>query len=134
VASVTVGTEKQVTPIEAGTTAYDVVGDKARQVVVARVNGELVDLSHVLQDGDQVDAVLITEPEGLSVLRHSTAHIIAQAAQALFPEAKLGIGPPIKDGFFYDFGTETTFSPDDLAAIEKKQLKSLTQDRNSRGE
>ena len=122
-ASVTVGTDKQVTPIEAGATAYDVVGDKARQVVVARVNGELVDLSHVLQDGDQVDPVLITEPEGLSVLRHSTAHVIAQAAQALFPEAKLGIGPPIKDGFFYDFGTETSFSPDDLAAIEKKAIE-----------
>ena len=122
-ASVTVGTDKLVTAIESGATAYDVVGDKARQVVVARVNGELVDLSHVLSDGDQVEPVLISEPEGLAVLRHSTAHVIAQATQELFPEAKLGIGPPIKDGFFYDFGVETPFSPDDLAAIEKKALE-----------
>jgi threonyl-tRNA synthetase len=123
VASVTVGSDKQVIAIEAGATAYDVVGDKARQVVVARVNGELVDLSYVLQEGDQVEPVLITDPEGLSVLRHSVAHVVAQATQALFPEAKLGIGPPIKDGFFYDFGTETPFSPEDLTAIEKKAIE-----------
>lgn len=122
-ASVTVGIDKIVTPIELGATAYDVVGDKARQVVVARVNGDLVDLSYILADGDHIDAVLISEPEGLAVLRHSTAHVIAQATQSLFPEAKLGIGPPIKDGFFYDFGVDTPFSPDDLAAIEKKAIE-----------
>ncbi|MCX6405036.1 MAG: TGS domain-containing protein, partial [Actinobacteria bacterium] len=82
-ASVTVGSDKQLTSIDAGATAYDVVGDKARQVVVARINGELVDLSYVLQDGDHVEPVLITEPEGLSVLRHSAAHVVAQATQAL---------------------------------------------------
>ena len=122
-ASVTVGPDKQVTSIDEGATAYDVVGDKARQVVVARVNGELVDLSYILQDGDLIEPVLITEPEGLSVLRHSAAHVIAQATQALFPQAKLGIGPPIKDGFFYDFAIDTPFSPDDLAAIEKKTVE-----------
>lgn len=122
-ASVTVGPDKQVTSIDEGATAYDVVGDKARQVVVARVNGELVDLSYILQDGDLIEPVLITDPEGLSVLRHSAAHVIAQATQELFPKAKLGIGPPIKDGFFYDFGIDTPFSPDDLAAIEKKAVE-----------
>ena len=119
---VLVGTEKVPTEIETGANAYDVVGDKARQVVVARVNGEIVDLSHVLADQDHVEPVLITEPEGLSVLRHSVAHVVAQATQALFPNTKLGIGPPIKDGFFYDFGTETPFTPEDLNAIEKKTI------------
>jgi threonyl-tRNA synthetase len=80
----------------------------------------LVDLSHPLQDGDVVLPVLISEPEGLSVLRHSVAHIVAQATQNLFSDVKLGIGPPIKDGFFYDFGTTRSFTPDDLAAIEKE--------------
>jgi threonyl-tRNA synthetase len=122
-ASVTLGTQKLTTPIEPGATAYDLVGDKARQVVVARVNGELVDLSYLVKDGDHIEAVLITEPEGLQVLRHSAAHVVAQATQQLFPDAKLGIGPPIKDGFFYDFGVETPFSPEDLAAIEKKTIE-----------
>jgi threonyl-tRNA synthetase len=90
---------------------------------VARVNGELVDLSYLVKDGDHIEAVLITEPEGLQVLRHSAAHVVAQATQQLFPDAKLGIGPPIKDGFFYDFGVETPFSPEDLAAIEKKTIE-----------
>ena len=120
--SVVVGDQKVATEIESGATAFDVVGDKARQVVVAKVNGVLVDLSHPLNDGDLVTPVLITEPEGLSVLRHSVAHIVAQATQNIFSDVKLGIGPPIKDGFFYDFGTERSFTPEDLAAIEKETI------------
>lgn len=118
--SVLVGDNKVATEIESGATAFDVVGDKARQVVVAKVNGTLVDLSHVLEHGDEVIPVLITDPEGLSVLRHSVAHIVAQATQNLFSDVKLGIGPPIKDGFFYDFGTDRSFTPEDLEAIEKE--------------
>ena len=117
---VLVGSDHVSTEIESGACAYDVVGDKARQVVVARVNGEVVDLSHQLNDGDVVEPILIDEPVGLSVLRHSVAHIVAQATQAVFDDVKLGIGPPIKDGFFYDFGTTRTFTPDDLVTIEKK--------------
>ncbi len=120
---VLVGPNRESTPIEPGATAYDVVGDKGRQVVVARVNGEVVDLSHVLADGDKVEPILISDPEGLSVLRHSVAHIVAQATQAIFEDVKLGIGPPIKDGFFYDFGTDRNFTPEDLAAIEKKVVE-----------
>ena len=120
--SVLVGDNKVATEIEVGATAFDVVGDKARKIVVAKVNGTLVDLSHVLKDGDEVIPVAITEPEGLSVLRHSVAHIVAQATQNLFSDVKLGIGPPIKDGFFYDFGTTRSFTPEDLAAIEKETL------------
>jgi threonyl-tRNA synthetase len=120
VPAVLVGDQRVSTEIQVGATAFDVVGDKARLVVVAKVNGVLVDLSHPLQDGDVVLPVLISEPEGLSVLRHSVAHIVAQATQNLFSDVKLGIGPPIKDGFFYDFGTTRSFTPDDLAAIEKE--------------
>ena len=120
--SVLVGENKISTEIAAGATAFDVVGDKARQVVVAKVNDVLVDLSHPLNDGDHVISVLINQPEGLSVLRHSVAHIVAQATQNLFSDVKLGIGPPIKDGFFYDFGTDRSFTPEDLAAIEKETV------------
>ncbi len=120
VSVVYVGPDRTQVEVETGTTAFDVVGDKARKVVVARVNGSIVDLSHVLSDGDEVHPILISDPEGLSVLRHSVAHIVAQATQSLFSDVNLGIGPPIKDGFFYDFGTQRTFTPEDLLAIEKR--------------
>ena len=120
VSVVYVGPDRTEIQIESGATAFDVVGDKARKVVVATVNGDLVDLSHELVDGDVVLPVLISDPAGLSVLRHSVAHIVAQATQSLFSDVNLGIGPPIKDGFFYDFGTQRTFTPEDLLAIEKR--------------
>jgi len=120
VLNVLVGPDRISTAIDAGACAYDAVGDKARQVVVARVNGEVVDLSHELAEGDNVEPILISDAIGLSVLRHSVAHIVAQATQAVFTDVKLGIGPPTKDGFFYDFGTTRTFTPEDLVAIEKK--------------
>ena len=122
-ATVLVGLEREPVTVVEGATAFDVVGDKARKVVVAKVNGELVDLSHVIADGDVVEPVLISEDEGLAVLRHSVAHVIAQATQSIFPQAKLGIGPPIKDGFFYDFGIDTAFTPEDLQAIENRAVE-----------
>ena len=118
--NVLVGPDRISTALAAGSCAFDAVGDKARQVVVARVNGEVVDLSHELTEGDHVESILISDPIGLSVLRHSVAHLVAQATQVVFPDVKLGIGPPTKDGFFYDFGTTRTFTPEDLVAIEKK--------------
>jgi threonyl-tRNA synthetase len=102
-----------------GTTAGELfAGD--REVVVARRGSDLVDLATVLADGDEVEPVRIDSPEGRSVLRHSTAHVLAQAVQDLFPQARLGIGPPIENGFYYDFDVTTPFTPDDLAAIEKR--------------
>jgi threonyl-tRNA synthetase len=71
-------------------------------------------------DGDEVEPVDITSPDGLNILRHSTAHVMAQAVQDLHPQARLGIGPPIKDGFYYDFDVDEPFTPDDLKAIEKR--------------
>jgi threonyl-tRNA synthetase len=110
------GSERQVA---AGTTAAEVFeGD--RQVVAARVGGELRDLAHVLSDGDAVQPVAIDSADGRSILRHSTAHVMAQAVQALHPDARLGIGPPIENGFYYDFDVEVPFTPDDLAALDKR--------------
>ncbi|MBV5267470.1 MAG: family 1 glycosylhydrolase, partial [Burkholderiaceae bacterium] len=99
---------------------YLVITENGSSYDDVKVNGEVVDLSHELSDGDHVEPILISEPTGLSVLRHSVAHIVAQATQAVFTDVKLGIGPPTKDGFFYDFGTARTFTPEDLLTIEKK--------------
>ncbi|HZI97349.1 MAG TPA: threonine--tRNA ligase [Actinomycetales bacterium] len=88
-------------------------------VVVARVNGELRDLAHALSDGDAVEGVTIESPAGLDVLRHSTAHVLAQAVQELFGDARLGIGPPIKDGFYYDFDVAEPFTPEDTKRLDK---------------
>ncbi|NAZ77917.1 threonine--tRNA ligase [Kineococcus sp. T13] len=104
--------------VAAGTTAAELFADD-RDVVVARVNGVLRDLSHPLADGDEVEGVPISSEEGLAVLRHSAAHVVAQAVQQHFPEAKLGIGPPVRDGFYYDFDVERPFTPEDLKTLEK---------------
>ena len=90
-----------------------------RSIVAMRVNGELRDLAHVVQDGDIIESVAISSADGLNILRHSAAHVLAQAVQSINPEAKLGIGPPIKDGFYYDFDVEDPFTPEDLKALEK---------------
>jgi threonyl-tRNA synthetase len=104
--------------VTTSTTAADLFADD-RSVVVARINGELRDLAHVLSPGDVVEPVTIDSPEGLAVLRHSTAHVLAQAVQEINPKARLGIGPPIRDGFYYDFDVETPFTPEDLKSLEK---------------
>ena len=94
-----------------------------KSIVVARVNGELRDLWSELKDGDVVDGVAISSPDGLSVLRHSTAHVLAQAVQQTFAQTRLGIGPPIRDGFYYDFEPERPFTPEDLEKIETAMRK-----------
>ncbi|MHC6629189.1 threonine--tRNA ligase [Streptomyces globosus] len=105
--------------VATGTTAADLFADD-RTVIAARVAGELKDLSYAVQDGETVEPVEISSPDGLDILRHSTAHVMAQAVQELFPEAKLGIGPPVRDGFYYDFDVARPFTPEDLKAIEKR--------------
>ncbi|MFF4379675.1 threonine--tRNA ligase [Kitasatospora sp. NPDC001547] len=105
--------------VTTGTTAAELFADD-RSIIAARVGGQLKDLAYAVQDGDEVEPVEIGSKDGLDILRHSTAHVMAQAVQQLFPEAKLGIGPPVKDGFYYDFDVEKPFHPDDLKAIEKK--------------
>ncbi|WP_037570877.1 threonine--tRNA ligase [Phaeacidiphilus oryzae] len=107
--------------VTTGTTAADLFPEKS--VVAARVGGELKDLAYQPKDGDVVEPVEITSQDGLNILRHSTAHVMAQAVQEIFPEAKLGIGPPIKDGFYYDFDVAEPFTPEDLKAVEKKMTE-----------
>jgi threonyl-tRNA synthetase len=107
--------------VASGTTAADLFADD-RSIVVARVNDELRDLAQVLDAGDVVEPVTIDSDEGLAVLRHSCAHVLAQAVQDTFDDAKLGIGPPIKDGFYYDFDVETPFTPEDLKRLEKRMI------------
>ncbi|TIC85523.1 threonine--tRNA ligase [Nocardioides sp. GY 10127] len=117
--------ERQVTT---GTKAWELFKEDA-DVVAARVNGELKDLAYVLVEGDEVEGVLIGSKDGLDILRHSTAHVMAQAVQQLFPEAKLGIGPPVNDGFYYDFDVETPFVPDDLVKIESAMRKIIKENQ-----
>ena len=117
-ASISVVVAGAVRSVAEQTTAAELFGAE-RDVVVARVNGELRDLAHPLADGDTVEPVRIDEPDGLMVLRHSCAHVLAQAVQQVNPDAKLGIGPPIRDGFYYDFKVDTPFTPEDLKNLEK---------------
>ncbi|MFT4052336.1 MAG: threonine--tRNA ligase [Microbacterium sp.] len=91
-----------------------------RSVIALRVNGELKDLASVVTATDAVEPVTVSSADGLSILRHSTAHVLAQAVQRIRPQANLGIGPPITDGFYYDFGVDEPFTPDDLKAIKKE--------------
>ncbi|MET4222939.1 threonyl-tRNA synthetase [Oerskovia enterophila] len=106
------------TTVETGTTGADLFSGR-REVVVLRVNGELKDLDTPVAEGDEVEGVTIDSPDGLDVLRHSAAHVLAQAVQQVNPDAKLGIGPPVRDGFYYDFDVETPFTPEDLKALDK---------------
>jgi threonyl-tRNA synthetase len=94
-----------------------------KDVVVCRINGALKDLWTEIKEGDVIESVLINSPDGLFVLRHSTAHVMAQAVQEVYADTKLGIGPPIKDGFYYDFDPKTPFNPDDLIKIESAMRK-----------
>jgi threonyl-tRNA synthetase len=112
------------------TTGLELFTDKA--VVALRVAGELRDLTSQVHAGDVVEPVLIDSPDGLSILRHSAAHVMAQAVQAINPEAKLGIGPPVTDGFYYDFDVAEPFTPDDLKAIEKGMERIIRQGQRFR--
>jgi threonyl-tRNA synthetase len=113
------GEEKQATT---GTTGTELFAER-RDVVVMRVDGALKDLDQELPHGASVEGVTLEDPAGLEVLRHSAAHVMAQAVQQLRPGAKLGIGPYITDGFYFDFDVEEPFTPDELKQLEKMMLK-----------
>ena len=113
--------------VTAGTKAWELFADD-QSVIAARVgpaNKEqaLKDLAYELAEGDQIEAVAIESPDGRDILRHSTAHVMAQAVQELYPDARLGIGPPITDGFYYDFDVAEPFVPADLEKIETRMRK-----------
>ncbi|MEY5145810.1 MAG: hypothetical protein RL224_124 [Actinomycetota bacterium] len=104
--------------VSEGATGFDLFED--RNIIALKVNGELKDLAHKLNPSDEVEGVELGSEEGLSILRHSTAHLLAQAVQELFPQTRLGIGPPIEDGFYYDFDPQNPFTPEDLQKLEKR--------------
>ncbi|MSW73659.1 MAG: threonine--tRNA ligase [Actinobacteria bacterium] len=103
-----------------------------KEIVVARINGALKDLWSQLKSGDILEGVSISSPDGLSVLRHSTAHVMAQAVQEIYADTRLGIGPPIRDGFYYDFEPQQTFNPDDLLKIESAMRKIIKEGQRFR--
>ena len=121
--------------VDAGATAGAVLAEAgpgeqapgAHAVIAARVNGELRDLNREVADGDVIEPVRIDDPDGRAILRHSATHVMAQAVQDLFPEAKLGIGPPIENGFYYDFDTDRAFDPENLKAIEQRMRQIVKQ-------
>ncbi|MGE5286895.1 MAG: threonine--tRNA ligase [Micromonosporaceae bacterium] len=124
--------------VAAGTTAGEALASGAVQpsvegspagsaVVAAKINGELRDLTSPLADGDVVEPVMIGSAEGRTIMRHSAAHVMAQAVQDLFPEAKLGIGPPVENGFYYDFDVSRPFTPEDLDAVERRMRQIIKQ-------
>ncbi|MGI6684915.1 MAG: threonine--tRNA ligase [Bacillota bacterium] len=95
----------------------------AQNALAARINGNVMDLNYPLTENCTLEALTFDDEKGQQVFRHSSSHILAQAVQRLFPGTKLGIGPAIQDGFYYDFDSEHTFTPDDLQAIEKEMAK-----------
>ncbi|WP_150236369.1 threonine--tRNA ligase [Nocardiopsis quinghaiensis] len=113
--------------VAATTTAGQALEADGRTVIAALVNGEPRDLARELHDGDTVEPVTIGSEEGRAILRHSTAHVLAQAVQELFPEARLGIGPPVENGFYYDFDVAEPFTPADLKSIEKRMQQIIKQ-------
>jgi threonyl-tRNA synthetase len=117
-----------VTAEQAGTTAGEVLRAAGiTDSAVAQVAGQLRDLAHVVAEGDVVERVPYASADGRAVLRHSAAHVLAQAVQNLFPGTRLGIGPPIADGFYYDFLPERPFTPQDVTAIEQRMTQIVRQ-------
>ena len=132
----------QPSQVESNTDGFKLFTSKT--IVAQRVNGELRDLAYKVQDGDTIEGVEIGSHDGLNILRHSTAHVLAQAVQNINPEAKLGIGPPVVDGFYYDFDVEVPFTPESLRTLEKEMnrivqsgqrfMRRVTNDTDARAE
>ena len=101
---------------------------KAKVAIAARVDGVVTDLARPLPDGAKVEWVLPSDPDGVEILRHSTAHVMAAAVKELFPGALITIGPAIENGFYYDFDVETPFTPEDLARIEERMREIVKAD------
>ncbi|WP_030919936.1 threonine--tRNA ligase [Streptosporangium amethystogenes] len=113
--------------VAGGTTYGEALEADGRSVVAARAGGELKDLAAPVAEGDVIEPVPADSPDGRAIIRHSTAHVMAQAVQEIFPEARLGIGPPVENGFYYDFDVKNPFTPDDLKRIEKRMREIVKQ-------
>ncbi|GAB4347924.1 MAG: threonine--tRNA ligase [Immundisolibacter sp.] len=107
-------------PVSVADVAADIGAGLARAALAGKVDGRLVDTAHLIEGDAELAIVTERDPEGLEIIRHSTAHLLAYAVKELFPEAQVTIGPVIENGFYYDFAYHRPFTPDDLAAIEKR--------------
>jgi len=106
------------------------IGPRLAQAAIAgKINGDLVDTIHVVADGDAIEIITEKSPEALHILRHSAAHVMAEAVKDLFPMAQFGIGPAIEDGFYYDFEVGRPFTPDDLVAIEERMKQIISEEK-----
>ncbi len=120
----------KVVEIEPGVTAGQILSEnKGKKPVAAKLNGELIDLSRPITEDGELEPVLPDSAEGLTILRHSTAHVMAEAVKALFPGVQVTIGPAIETGFYYDFDVEKPFTPEDLAKIEAKMAEIIKADK-----
>ena len=117
--------------VEPGTSGLDLYG-KRRDIVAMTLDGKEVDLAAELPNSSVVSAITVGSPEGLAIVRHSSAHVLAQAVQDVNPHADLGIGPPITDGFYYDFGVDEPFTPEDLRALEKSMARIVKENQTFR--
>ncbi len=110
-------------PVSVADVAESIGSGLAKAALAGKINGQLVDTSHLISDDAELAIITARDDEGLEVIRHSTAHLLAQAVKELFPTAQVTIGPVIDDGFYYDFAYERSFTPEDLEAIEKKMAE-----------
>src|SRR3981081_4186700 len=110
-------------PVTVAEVAQAIGPGLARAALAGRVDGKLVDTSHRIDRDAEVSIITERDPEGVEILRHSTAHLLAYAVKELFPEAQVTIGPVIENGFYYDFAYKRPFTPEDLAAIEKRMAE-----------
>ena len=110
-------------PVTIAEIAQNIGAGLARAALAGKVNGNLVDTSYRIERDAQVGIITDRDPEGLDILRHSSAHLLAYAVKDLFPEAQVTIGPVVENGFYYDFAFKRPFTPDDLSAIEKRMTE-----------
>src|SRR5687768_12635358 len=115
-------------PLTVAEIAASIGAGLAKAALAGRVNGKLVDTAHRVEAAAEVAIVTDKDPDGLDVIRHSSAHLLAHAVKELFPDAQVTIGPVIEDGFYYDFAYKRPFTPEDLAAIEKRMAEIAKRD------
>ncbi len=127
--SITVNEERK--EVDASFTGAQLFAED-KNIIAVRLNGELRDLYTSLHDGDTVESVALDSEDGIAIMRHSATHVMAQAVQEIRPDAKLGVGPVIKDGFYYDFDVDTPFTPDDLKQIEKHMQRIIKESQSFR--
>src|SRR5713226_3643494 len=115
-------------PVTVDEVAANIGAGLRKAALAGRVDGKLVDTSYVIDHDAKLAIVTEKDPDGIDVIRHSTAHLLAQAVKELFPDAQVTIGPVIEDGFYYDFAYKRPFSTEDLAAIEKRMAEIAKRD------